>query len=102
MVLNFPPSEYAVGPCHAAGRGMIHINADGYVEPCPYSHFAADNVRDKPFEDILRSDFLSTIRSDLLDLPNPRGQCLMFDHQPEVQQIASQTGGFDTENQSQT
>ena len=98
MVLNFPPAEYAVGPCHAAGRGMIHINADGYVEPCPYSHFAADNVRDKSFEDILRSPFLSTIRADLLDLPNPRGQCLLFDHQREVQQIARQTGGFDTED----
>ena len=52
------------------------------------------------FADILRSGFLSTIRSDLLDLPNPRGQCLMFDRQQEVAEIARQTGGFDTEHVS--
>ena len=49
LAMNFPVDEYADdAPCQAAGAGMIHINADGYVEPCPFSHYATDNVMEKP------------------------------------------------------
>jgi len=97
LVMNFPPDEYGSGACQAAGRGMIHINADGYVEPCPFSHYAADNVLDKPIGEILASPFFTELRSGLLDCPNPTGQCLLFDHESEVRQIASRTGAFATE-----
>jgi len=47
-VINFPPAEYDWGGCQAAGKGFLHINADGWVEPCPFSHFASDNLMEKP------------------------------------------------------
>ena len=95
--MNFPPDEYAAGVCHAAGRGMIHINADGCVEPCPYSHYAADNIKDKPLEEILASPFLARIRRDVLPLPNPLGRCLLFTYGRQVREIACRTGAFFTE-----
>jgi len=97
LVMNFPPDEYASGTCHAAGGGMIHVNADGYVEPCPYSHFAADNVKDKPLEEILASEFFSEIRREVGPLPNPLGKCLLFCHGREVARIACRAGAFGTE-----
>jgi len=97
LVMNFPPDEYAGGTCHAAGCGMVHVNADGCVEPCPYSHYAADNVKDKPFEEILASPFLTRIREDVLPLANPLGRCLLFSRSREVREIACRTGAFFTE-----
>lgn len=91
VVMNFPPDEYAAGPCQAAGRGMIHINADGFVEPCPFSHFAADNVLDKPLEEILGSPFFRALQDELLDAPNPRGECLLAAHESDVRAIAART-----------
>ena len=96
-VVNFPPDEYAAGTCQAAGRGMIHINANGLVEPCPFSHFASDGVLDKSLEEILRSPFLRTLRDEVLDIPNPRGECLLASHEAQVRAIARRTGAFGTD-----
>ncbi|HNT30539.1 MAG TPA: radical SAM protein, partial [bacterium] len=31
LIFNLPPDEYAQGGCASAGKGFMHINADGYV-----------------------------------------------------------------------
>jgi len=46
----------------SAGRITIHINANGDVEPCVLMPFAKDNIREKSFVDILRSDFFEGLR----------------------------------------
>jgi MoaA/NifB/PqqE/SkfB family radical SAM enzyme len=96
-VVNFPPAEYVVGACQAAGDGMIHINADGLVEPCPFSHFAADSVLDKPLEEILGSPFLRALRDEMLEIPNPRSECLLASHESQVRAIAERTNAFQTD-----
>ncbi|GAG32839.1 unnamed protein product, partial [marine sediment metagenome] len=97
LVMNFPPDEYASGECQAAGRGMVHVNADGYVEPCPFSHFAADNVRDKPLAEILASEFFSRLRAEVAPLENPRGQCALTLHAAAVGRIAADCDAICTE-----
>ncbi len=97
LVVNFPADEYAVGPCQAAGRGMIHINADGCVEPCPFAHYAADNVRDTSLAEILASPFFAAIRDEISHLPNPRGECLLLAHTPQLCAIAQRTGATCTD-----
>ena len=101
LVMNFPADEYDGGTCQAAGTGFIHVNADGFVEPCPFSHYARENVRDKPLHEILGGPFLSTLRREVTQLPNPLGKCLLFEHQTEVAEIARRTGGFPTERSSE-
>jgi MoaA/NifB/PqqE/SkfB family radical SAM enzyme len=98
LVINFPPDEYSAGICQAAGRGFVHINADGFVEPCPFSHFAADNVLEKPLEEILASPFMSQLRQMTSQLPNPHGECVLFKHRCQVEGLTARTGGFSTEH----
>lgn len=99
LVLNFPPDEYENGgECQSAGCGFIHINADGFAEPCPFSHYAADNIKEKSFAEILQSKFLSDIRSLVKGRENPTKSCLLFQLEENVSQIALQNAGFCTEN----
>jgi len=98
LAMNFPPDEYTDGePCQAAGSSMIHINADGYVEPCPFSHYAADNVMEKSLPEILAGDFLTKIRENICTLPNPTRSCLLNQHADKVATLATQAGGGCTE-----
>jgi hypothetical protein len=99
LVLNFPPDEYATGPCQSAGRGFVHINADGYVEPCPFSHYASHNVLETPLEEIYASKFMRSLREAFADAPNPGGHCMLFKHDEKVQRIAAACGAFSTERQ---
>lgn len=99
LVLNFPPDEYTTGCCQSAGRGFIHINADGYVEPCPFSHYASHNVLEAPLEEIYASPFMRMLRDAFTDAPNPGGHCMLFKHDEQVRRIAAHCGAFSTERQ---
>jgi len=96
-IFNLPPDEYEFGECMAAGRGMIHINADGYVEPCPYSHLAADNIREKSVSEILQSGFLKELRELIPSLDNPNRECLLFSNSRRVNEVAERAGAIWTE-----
>jgi len=97
LVLNFPPDEYASGSCQSAGRGFFHINADGFAEPCPFSHYASENVREKHLADILRCGFFGELRREFEGCANPEGHCMLFLHDDRVRQIAARTGAHCTE-----
>jgi MoaA/NifB/PqqE/SkfB family radical SAM enzyme len=97
LVVNFPPDEYDSGPCQAAGRGFMHINADGFVEPCPFSHYASKNVRDEPLHAVLGSDFFREVRNFAECTKSRRGECLLFANDEQVRRLAERTGAFCTE-----
>lgn len=97
VVFNLPPDEYESGECLAAGKGLIHINADGYIEPCPFSHFAADNVRESSLRESLDSPFLREIRTLTTKLDNPNKECTLFRHGSTVAEVAEKTGAVWTE-----
>lgn len=102
LVVNFPVDEYSDdAPCQAAGGGMMHINADGFVEPCPFSHYAVDNVMEKSLLDILGGEFLTTIRDEICTLPNPTLSCLLNQHVSKVAALATAMGGSCTERRAQ-
>ncbi len=44
LFIAFPHDEIALGGCLAAGRGFVHINAYGDVEPCPFSPYSDRNL----------------------------------------------------------
>ncbi|MBM4048659.1 MAG: radical SAM protein [Planctomycetes bacterium] len=62
FLVQFPGDEEERGGCVAAGLGLIHINAQGFVEPCPAIHLAADNVAEKSLLECLRSPFMRCMR----------------------------------------
>ena len=54
------------GMCPAAEGLSHHINASGYVEPCPIIQFATENIDDKPLDRLYaESSFLSDFRSSI-------------------------------------
>ncbi|MCU0723907.1 MAG: radical SAM protein [Planctomycetes bacterium] len=96
LFLSFPPDEYLVGGCQAAGMGFLHVNADGWVEPCPFTRLAADNLKGRSLEEALGSPFFREIREAVRKWDNPGGQCLLFAHADEVRAIAARTGARPT------
>jgi len=79
FVVDFWNDAPYVGGCIAA-KDYLHINSKGDVEPCIFTHFAVDNVKEKSLSDCLDSPFFRAIRArqpydaDLL-LP-----CMLIDH----------------------
>ncbi|MBW1992365.1 MAG: radical SAM protein [Deltaproteobacteria bacterium] len=66
-----------------AGKYYAHITPQGWVEPCVFTHFCQDNIRDKSLKEAMNSQFFREIRkrqpyNDNLYLP-----CMWIDN-PEV------------------
>jgi MoaA/NifB/PqqE/SkfB family radical SAM enzyme len=68
------------GGCIAGGRSYLHINSNGDVEPCVFTHFALDNIRRKSLEDILGSSFFRAIRAAIPYCDNYLRPCMLIDH----------------------
>ncbi len=62
IFVAIPGDEGELGGCIAAGRGLVHVSADGYVEPCPFSPYSDANLNDLSLKDALQSKFLKAIR----------------------------------------
>jgi MoaA/NifB/PqqE/SkfB family radical SAM enzyme len=61
LLLDFLNDSVISEGCSAA-RLVTHINANGDVEPCILMPFSVDNIRRKPFSEIIRSEFFQGIR----------------------------------------
>lgn len=65
------------GLCPAASGLSHHINAAGYIEPCPVIQFAADHVNDGKLADIYKNSlFLKNFRADI---PAKTAGCILMD-----------------------
>ena len=63
LFIAVPQHETEVGGCLAAGRGFVHVSAEGDLEPCPFAPFSDRSVRDGRLIDALGSDLLRAIRA---------------------------------------
>jgi len=45
LFFAFPAGEEMFGGCLAAGRGFIHINPSGEIEPCPFAPFSDADLK---------------------------------------------------------
>ncbi|HEX3029491.1 MAG TPA: radical SAM protein, partial [Clostridia bacterium] len=45
LFIAFPGDEEKFGGCLAAGRGFVHIDPAGNIEPCPFSPFSDANIQ---------------------------------------------------------
>ena len=78
LFIAFPGDEEPYGGCLAAGRGFIHISADGAVEPCPFAPFSDVNLKDASLKDALNSDFLARVRENHHLLVEGNGGCALW------------------------
>jgi MoaA/NifB/PqqE/SkfB family radical SAM enzyme len=98
MVVHLPDDEYGPdGRCMGVMGGCVHINAQGYVEPCPFTHLASDNIREKGLNEVFRSRFLARIRSSDAVYRRGRLGCALFENREMLQDIAAETGANPTD-----
>ncbi len=87
LFIAVPGDEEEIGGCLSAGRGFIHINPLGDVEPCPFAPYSDTNLRDASLIEALRSDFLREIRDNHDHLSETEGGCALWIERKWVQSV---------------
>jgi MoaA/NifB/PqqE/SkfB family radical SAM enzyme len=78
LFIAFPHDEIALGGCLAAGRGFLHINAYGDVEPCPFSPYSDTNLNETSFAEALASPLLQRVLAGSVVLDETDGRCALW------------------------
>jgi len=78
LFISVPGDEEEIGGCLSAGRGFVHVSADGNVEPCPFAPYSDTNLREMPLKDALQSKFLESIRNSHEHLSETEGGCALW------------------------
>lgn len=69
--------ENGNGLCPAASGLSHHINASGYIEPCPVIQFATDRVNGKPLDEVYSSSvFLKELKREI---PKKTNGCIIME-----------------------
>ncbi len=86
--------ENGYGLCPAASGLSHHINAAGFVEPCPVIQFATDKTGVKPLADIYQSStFLRDLRNEL---PKVTSGCILMENPSWIVEFAEKYHAADT------
>ncbi|MDP4089675.1 MAG: radical SAM protein [Bacillota bacterium] len=91
LFVAFPGDEEAMGGCIAAGRGFIHINPEGDVEPCPFAPFSDTSLKEKSLKEALNSDYLRIIRENHGLLNDGQSGCVLWEKREVVKQLLKET-----------
>jgi len=84
-----------VGGC-IAGKHYMHITSEGWVEPCIFTHFATDNIRDMSLLEAFNSPFFREIRSRQPFNQNLLMPCMWIDNPNCSREIMACTGAHPT------
>ncbi len=87
LFIALPWDEDEIGGCLSAGRGFVHISAEGNVEPCPFIPYSDTNLRNMPLKDALQSRMLRVIRENHGELKEIKG-CALWEKREWVQSLA--------------
>ncbi|MCK4990157.1 MAG: radical SAM protein [Bacteroidales bacterium] len=85
MFVSLPSDESHYGGCLAAGRGFVHVSADGSLEPCPFAPYSDIDIRNTPLKEALQSKFLGKIRESHHLLSEAKGGCTLWENRNWVQ-----------------
>lgn len=85
IFIAFPGDEEIFGGCLSSGRGFVHINPQGELEPCPFAPYSDTNLRDVTLEEALKSRLLKEIRENHHMLEETSGGCALWRNREWVQ-----------------
>jgi MoaA/NifB/PqqE/SkfB family radical SAM enzyme len=103
VIVHLPDDEYAPnGRCLAVEGGCVHINAQGYAEPCVFAHFAKENIKDSGLEGIFRSPFLLELRSSEAAARSDGTGCALVGNREILERIAARHGAVRTDLSAQS
>jgi MoaA/NifB/PqqE/SkfB family radical SAM enzyme len=78
LFLSVPGDEKGFGGCLSSGRGFVHINARGDIEPCPFIPYSDANLRDASLREALQSPLLAAVRANSDKLEEGQGGCALW------------------------
>ena len=84
-----------IGGC-IAGRHYVHVNNEGWVEPCIFCHFATDNIAETSLAEAFNSPYFREIRSRQPFNHNLYMPCMLIDNPQQVREIVEATGAHPT------
>lgn len=84
VFVSLPGDESLYGGCLAGGRGFIHVNPSGQVEPCPFAPFSDTDLNKMSLREALGSSFLETIRENAGKLNESSGGCTLWENRDWV------------------
>jgi MoaA/NifB/PqqE/SkfB family radical SAM enzyme len=87
LFFAFPGNEEKFGGCLSAGRGFVHVNPEGNLEPCPFVPYSDTNLRDSSLKEALRSQFLREIRQNHERLEKRQGSCTLWEKREWVRSL---------------
>ncbi|NLG36652.1 MAG: radical SAM protein [Clostridiales bacterium] len=92
LCVAFPGDETPYGGCLASGRGFVHINAAGGLEPCPFAPFSDRNAVTDGLLEALRSPLLAEVRKNHHMLEEGKGGCALWSNREWLAALAGNTG----------
>jgi MoaA/NifB/PqqE/SkfB family radical SAM enzyme len=102
LIVDFWNDGPIISGCIAGGRKYFHVNANGDIEPCVFSHFAVDNIRRTSLRDALSSPLFRKIREVQGGHDNLLRPCMLIDH-PEVgRELFRSEGAYATHEGAET
>ncbi len=96
FILDFWNDGPHVRGCIAGGRRYFHINANGDVEPCVYTHVAMNNIKDVSLAEALDSPLFRTIRKRQPHNENHLRPCMIIDNPHIYREIIEETKPYFT------
>jgi MoaA/NifB/PqqE/SkfB family radical SAM enzyme len=88
IFISFPGDEEIFGGCLSSGRGFVHVNPRGELEPCPFAPYSDTNLKEVPLKDALRSRLLERIRENHHLLEETTGGCALWRNREWVMDLA--------------
>lgn len=96
FILDFWNDGPHVRGCIAGGRRYFHINANGDVEPCVYTHIAMHNIKDVTLAVALDSPLFRAIRNSQPYNENHLRPCMIIDNSHIYRKIIEETKPYFT------
>lgn len=87
LFVAFPGEEEDFGGCLAAGRGFVHINSEGNLEPCPFAPFSDTNLRNISLKEGIQSKLFKTIRENRDKLSEANGGCALWEKREWIKSL---------------
>jgi MoaA/NifB/PqqE/SkfB family radical SAM enzyme len=101
FVIDFWNDAPFVGGC-IAGKNYVHINSKGDVEPCIFTHFAVDNIKNKSLSEVMKSDFFKELRKRQPFNDNLYMPCMWIDNPDVGKEMIEKYGCYPTHDGADT
>jgi len=95
FIVDFWNDAPFVGGC-IAGKEYVHITSKGDVEPCIFTHFAVDNIKDKSLKEVMNSDFFRDLRRRQPYNENLYMPCMWIDNPEVSREVIAQFHAYPT------